>query len=63
MVLTIPAGSQPGQQMRLRGRGMPHLRKPDKHGDLFAHLNIQLPSELSSEEKELFEKLAGLKDS
>jgi curved DNA-binding protein len=62
VVLTIPAGSQPDQQMRLRGRGMPRLRNPDKHGDLFAHLSIQLPTELSSEEKELFEKLASLKE-
>jgi curved DNA-binding protein len=58
VVLTVPAGSQPGQQFRLKGRGMPQLRRPKTHGDLFAHLRVSLPKELSDEERQLFEKLA-----
>lgn len=58
IILTIPAGSQPDQSLRLRGRGMPHLRNPREHGDLYAHLRIKLPKSLSDQERELFERLA-----
>jgi curved DNA-binding protein len=61
VVLTIPAGTQPGQAFRLTGRGMPHLRDPQKHGDLYARARIGLPRHLTSEQRELFEKLAHLK--
>jgi curved DNA-binding protein len=60
VMLTIPPGSQPGQQLRLRGRGMPQLKNPDQHGDLFAHLTVRLPEDLSQKERELFEQLAEL---
>jgi curved DNA-binding protein len=58
IILTIPAGSQPDQSLRMRGRGMPHLRNPGEHGDLYAHLRIKLPKSLSDQERELFERLA-----
>jgi curved DNA-binding protein len=58
IILTIPAGSQPDQSLRLRGRGLPHLQNPREHGDLYAHLRIKLPKSLSDQERELFERLA-----
>ena len=58
VMLSVPAGSQPGQTFRLKGRGMPNLRAPSRHGDLFARLKVLLPSKLSPEDKALFEKLA-----
>ena len=58
VVLTIPPGSQPGQTFRLKGRGMPRLRHKDQHGDLFVSLKIAIPTDLSPEERQLFEKLA-----
>jgi curved DNA-binding protein len=58
VVLTIPAGTQPGQTFRLNGRGMPHMRNPQIHGDLFAHARVNLPRNLTSEQRSLFEKLA-----
>lgn len=60
VLLNIPAGSQPGQVFRLRGRGMPKLRNPAQHGDLYAKLQVTLPTQLSKEERELFERLAEL---
>ena len=60
VVLTIPAGTQPGQSMRLSGRGMPHLRDPQKHGDLFAKMKVTLPRKLTSEQEKLFEQLRKL---
>ncbi len=57
VVLTIPEGTQPGQSMRLSGRGMPVLRDPQKHGDLYAKMKVTLPRQLTSEQKKLFEQL------
>jgi curved DNA-binding protein len=61
VVLTVPAGSQPGQTFRLKGRGMPQLHHPSTHGDLFAHLQVTLPTNLSAEERELVTRLSKLR--
>ena len=61
VVLTVPAGTQPGQTFRLTGRGMPKLRDPKSFGDLYVKANVNLPSKLSPKQRELFEKLADLK--
>jgi curved DNA-binding protein len=61
VVLDIPAGSQPGQLFRLKGRGMPQLRNPSKHGDLFARLSVVIPKNLSDRERELFKELKNLR--
>jgi len=53
--LKIPAGSQPGQKMRLRGKGLPR-RKGDP-GDLIVTVQVQLPKSLSPDQRELWEKL------
>jgi len=63
VVLTIPAGSQPDQSFRLKGRGLPNLRNKKKRGDLYARLDISLPRKLNSQERKLFKELAKLKDS
>lgn len=60
--LTIPAGTNNGQTIRLRGLGLPHLREPEQRGDLYATVNIQLPQNLTDEEKELFEQLRALRE-
>ncbi len=60
VVLTVPPGSQPGQTFRLKGRGMPQLRHPSVHGDLFARLRVALPAQLSPEERELVLRLSKL---
>jgi curved DNA-binding protein len=56
--LTIPAGTQPGQTFRLAGRGMPVLRTPQEHGDLYTRIKIQLPRQLTPQQRSLFEQLA-----
>jgi curved DNA-binding protein len=61
VVLTIPAGSQPDQVFRLKGRGMPNLRHPQSHGDLFARLKIEIPKDISAEERSLYEQLVKLR--
>jgi curved DNA-binding protein len=61
VVLTIPAGTQPGQSFRLAGRGMPKLREPSQFGDLFAHVKVQIPKQLTPQQRSLFEQLAKLR--
>jgi curved DNA-binding protein len=55
--LTIPPETSNGRVFRLRGQGMPHLRRPEQRGDLFATVDVQLPRHLTDEEKTLFEQL------
>ena len=57
VALTIPPGTQPGQTFRLAGRGMPHLKDKQVHGDLFVKTGVVIPRQLSSKQRELFEKL------
>jgi curved DNA-binding protein len=59
--LKIPPGTQPGSSFRLRGLGMPVLRAPGRHGDLYVRIQVTLPRDLGEREKELFEELAGLR--
>lgn len=58
--LKIPAGSQNGQTFRLRGKGMPRLRQPAEHGDLYARLDVRVPTKLTPEQRDLFEQLRRL---
>jgi molecular chaperone DnaJ len=57
--LEIPAGTQPGEVIVLRGQGMPALRR-GRHGDLRVLVNVIIPRRLTAEQREL---LGQLKDS
>ncbi len=57
VLLQIPAGTQPGQRFRLKGKGMPGLSDPRKHGDLYAVVQVEIPRQLSKEARKLFEQL------
>jgi DnaJ-class molecular chaperone len=56
--LRIPPLTQNGQVFRLKGYGMPATGKPDERGDLYARVEAALPTELTNEERELYEALA-----
>lgn len=57
VALDIKAGTQPGQVLRLRGKGVPKLRGVGR-GDLLAHVQVQIPTELTAEERGLLENFA-----
>jgi DnaJ-class molecular chaperone len=57
VMLRIPAMTQNGRAFKLSGLGMPRLGK-DGRGDLHARVRVRLPSQLSDEQKKLFEQLA-----
>jgi curved DNA-binding protein len=50
VLLTIPAGTQPGRTFRLSGQGMPRFRSSG-HGDLYVKARVILPANLSDEAK------------
>jgi DnaJ-class molecular chaperone len=58
--LKIPAETQNGRTFRLKGQGMPHLGNSSR-GDLLARVKVVLPTNLSDEERELFQKLGRLR--
>jgi len=62
VVLTIPAGTQSGRTFRLRGKGMPQLRQPEQHGDIYAKVEVSLPTRLTPRQQELFEELQKLEE-
>ena len=58
--LKIPPTTQNGQVFRLKGHGMPVAGKPDEHGDLYATVDVQLPRQLTPEQRAHFEALQKL---
>jgi molecular chaperone DnaJ len=56
--LRIPAGTQPGKVFHMKGKGVPHLRRKEHRGDQLVIVNVEIPSKLTKEQRELFEQLA-----
>jgi molecular chaperone DnaJ len=56
--IEIRPGTQPGAEIRLRGRGVPHLRRPGNRGDLHVMVQVQVPSKLTKRQRELLEAYA-----
>ena len=53
--LTVPPGTQPGQRLVLKGKGMPHLRGRGK-GDLHYEVVVEVPTHLSARQREVLEE-------
>lgn len=62
VTIKVPPGTQPGQVMRLRGNGAPRLGNADSRGDHYVTMNVEIPTDLSKEEKDLIEKLKDLRE-
>jgi len=58
--LKIPPTTQHGQIFRLKGHGMPITGKAGEHGDLYATADVQLPRQLTPEQRSHFEALQKL---
>lgn len=58
MKVSIPAGTQTGQQFRLKGKGMTILRSPNR-GDMFVEVLVETPVNLSKKQRDLLQQFAG----
>jgi len=56
--IDIKAGTQPGTEIRLRGRGVPHIRRASSRGDLHVFVNVVVPAKLSKRQRELLAEYA-----
>ncbi len=55
--VTVPAGTQHGDVVRVKGAGMPRLNSANR-GDLYVHIAIDVPKKLSARQRELLEEFA-----
>jgi len=58
VILKVPAGTQPGQSIRIKGKGLPRLKTNKERGDLFAKIRVRIPKQLTPKQRDLFEKLS-----
>jgi molecular chaperone DnaJ len=56
--LDVPAGTQPGATLTVRGAGMPALQRHGRTGDLRAVVNVQIPRRLDRDQRALLQELA-----
>jgi len=56
--IEVKAGTQPGTEIRLRGRGVPHLRRTGSKGDLHVFVNVVVPAKLSKRQRDLLAEYA-----
>jgi len=59
-IVKVPAGTQPGETIRLKGKGVQDISGRRK-GDIFVKILVRTPDNLSKEQKALLQKLAGLR--
>ncbi len=59
--LTIPPGTQPNTVLTLESRGVPRLGDPDTRGDHLMTVQVEIPTKLGPEERDLLEKLVEIR--
>jgi molecular chaperone DnaJ len=56
----IPAGTQNGKMLRLKAEGVPYLRSPDRRGDLYIKILVEIPTKVSGRARTLLQELGSL---
>lgn len=59
--LQVKPETQPGTQIKLKGKGFPKYKKENVFGDLYITFQVKMPTKLTAKEKELFEQLQKLR--
>ena len=60
IAVKVPPGTQPGSQLRLRGKGLPRFGARGR-GDLYVRLEVSLPERLDAESRKVWERLRALR--
>jgi len=58
--LEVKAGTQPGSTLRIRGKGVPHLRGSGR-GDLYVHLDVRTPTKLDASQEQMLREFARMR--
>ena len=58
--LNVAPGTQTNAKVRLKGKGFPVYNQADMFGDLYVQWQVRIPTSLTDEQRELFQKLAEL---
>ncbi len=58
--IKIPSGTQRGEVFTLKGHGIPNINNPDRRGDHFVQVEVEVPKKPSNEEKKLLKQLQAL---
>lgn len=58
--LNVPSGTQPNTKLRIKGYGVPYLNSSNR-GDEFVEIKVEIPTKISSRERELYEEIANRK--
>jgi molecular chaperone DnaJ len=61
VTVQIPAGTQPGTVLRLKGKGLPEFGGKG-HGDLLVRVTVKIPAHLNAEELKLWQQLRNLQE-
>jgi len=62
VTIKVPPGTQPGQVLRLKGNGAPKLGNPDERGDHYVTIKVDIPKDISNEERELISQLKEIQE-
>jgi DnaJ-class molecular chaperone len=57
-LLRVPPGTNGGQKLRLRDKGVPSVRTPGKRGDLYVELHVVVPKPVDEKVRDLLRELA-----
>ena len=60
--IKIPPETKSGTMLKLKGKGFPVYGKPGKHGDLYLRVELELPVNLTTQEKKLIRELATMRN-
>lgn len=60
--VSIPPGTQPGAVLRLKGKGLPEFGNR-RQGEMYLRIEVQVPEQLTREERELYERLRAIRRS
>ena len=58
----LPAGAQYGDMFRLRGKGLPNMKNPDRRGDIIVVVQLEVPRTISEEYEKLMRQVAELEN-